>query len=119
MGKINRQDYENHKNAEVMDTIVAEDTEGNVYQGTVLATPGAVVQVVSKDQKSLEFRRVKDDTGFHIALGIDGKSEYTEDKIRSGFNERGDIVTHESGTISYDYEIVDFKCESQEVVIGE
>ena len=119
MGKINKQDYDNHKNAEVMDTIIAEDTEAQIYEGTVLATPGSVVKVVSEDRKSLEFRRIKDDTGFHIALGIDGKSEYTEDEIRKGLNENGDVVIHESGTISYDHEIIDFKCESQEVFIGE
>lgn len=119
MAKLDRGSFDNHRDCNVGDTIIAKDTDGNEYHGTVVKNPGATVYVQSNTGRMLEFRRLKDaDTGeLAILLGMDGK-EVTNNEKETGVNAQGRPITKESSTLSFDKEIVDFEAEHQQHTLG-
>jgi len=68
-------DYTAYRDCSEGDAIRATAQDGTEYIGTVQSTPGATVIAQQPDGTILEFRGLRDDTGPHILLGIDGKNE--------------------------------------------
>lgn len=118
MASLDTKSYENHKNAEAGDTVIATDDDGTEYRGTVVKTPGATVYVQSNTGEMLEFRRLKDNGNPVIVLGIDGKNEVTDHEPEHGVNPDGIPITKESSTLSFDHQIVDFEAEAEQHTIG-
>lgn len=117
MPHADEKSYQNHKDCSVGDTVIATDTSGNEYRGTVFEDIGATVTIQSTDKQALKFRRINGDKK-HIAMAF-VDLEVTDEMIRSGVNSSGKVINQERSTLSFDKEIVDFEYEEQELVLGD
>jgi hypothetical protein len=118
--------YRAHRDCTQGDYVIATDTDGTEYRGTVYETVGATVYVHADETgQMLEFRRTTgtvdgtDERMHAILLGIDGKSDVEEHDPVTGPNKDGLDVTRERTTISFDHYIVDFDAEHQQLVLGD
>lgn len=118
MSDLDEGSYQNYQDCKPNDRIYAKDKDGNEYTGTVLETPGKTVYVQADDGSMLEFRgATEDDTGDHaILLAFDGK-DYDENSPETGTNKNGREITRETGTLSFDTRIIEFRSDQQELVL--